>query len=164
MRNRDRKIGQFMVAAGAVIEHPTEEKILVLKRASEEIHKNKWELMYGRIDQFEELTEGLKREIFEETGLKNITVKKLQRVWHIFRGEKSEDKEVYGFTFICQSDTDEVKLSTEHSEYRWVTPKEALKLITVSGIHRDVEIYIDESKGNPQETTFSHIDETEENF
>lgn len=146
MRNKQRKIGSFMIAVGAIIELKGTNKILVLKRNSEEIHNGEWEMMYGRIDQFEELTDALKREIFEETGLEKITVKKLQQVWHIFRGEKSADTEVYGFTFICESATDEVVLSSEHSEYKWTTVDEALKLIKVPGIHKDVEIYKNERK------------------
>lgn len=146
MRNRDRKIGQFMVAVGAVIELRGVNKILVTRRASKEIHTGEWEIMYGRIDQFEDLTDALKREIFEETGLENVKVKKLQRIWHIYRGEKSEDTEVYGFTFICESESDQVKLSEEHSEFKWVTVEEALSLIKVPGIRTDVEIYQQQSQ------------------
>lgn len=141
MRNKERKIGQFMVAIGAIIELKGTDKILILKRASQEIHTGEWETMYGRIDQFEELEDALRREVFEETGLHNLKIKKLQRIWHIFRGEKSEDTEVYGFTFICETEQEEIQLSAEHSTYRWVTQDEALSLIKVPGIVQDIKVY-----------------------
>ncbi len=134
-----------MVAVGAIIELKGTNKILLTQRSDKAgIHEGEWEVMYGRIDQFEDLTDALKREIFEETGLENVKVKKLQRVWHIFRGEKHEDTEVYGFTFICETDQKEVKISDEHYQYKWADVNEALQLIKVPGIHKDIEIYKNE--------------------
>lgn len=132
-----------MVAAGAVIEHPTQNKILVAKRAKTDHAKNEWELPYGRLNNHEELVEGLKREVFEETGLTDLKIKKLLRVWHFYRGEKSADKEVFGVTFLCQATSDQIKLSPEHDQYRWVEPKKALKMIKVVGIANDVKLYLD---------------------
>lgn len=130
-----------MVAVGAIIELKGTDKILINRRADHEVHVGEWEIMYGRIDQFEDLTDALMREIFEETGIKDVRVKKMMRVWHIFRGEKSEDSEVYGFTFVCETGQQNVTISEEHSEYKWATVDEALSLIKVPGIRRDVEIY-----------------------
>lgn len=136
------KIGRFMLAAGAIIEHPTEQKILVAKRAITGHQDHQWELLYGRIDNHEEVVDGLKREIFEETGLKNIKVVKALRVWHIYRGEKLPDLEIFGMTFVCKTGSDKITLCKEHSEYSWVTPQEALELIQVEGIVVDIELYI----------------------
>ena len=130
-----------MIAVGAIIELSGTDKILINKRANHEVHIGEWEIMYGRIDQFEDLSDALKREIFEETGITKINIKKLLRIWHIYRGEKSENSEVYGFTFICETEQKNVKISSEHSEYKWATVEEALSLIKVPGIRKDVEIY-----------------------
>jgi len=143
MAKKNAHIGSFMVAAGAIIKHSNTNKVLVLKREDTDHLKNKWELMYGRIDQFEELEEGLKREVIEETGITDLKINKLMRVWHIHRGqEKTADNEIYGFTFLCETNTTKIKLSREHSEYRWVNPEEALKLIETVGIKRDIELYL----------------------
>lgn len=146
MRNKDKKIGQFMVAVGAIIELKGTDKILINRRANHEVHVGEWEIMYGRIDQFEDLSDALKREIFEETGIADVRIKKMMRVWHIFRGKKSEQTEVYGFTFICETNQKNVMISEEHSEYKWATVDEALSLIKVPGIRRDVEIYKEKRK------------------
>ncbi|MGD9129097.1 MAG: NUDIX domain-containing protein [Candidatus Woesebacteria bacterium] len=145
MAKKNTRIGHFMVAAGAIIKNSNTNKILVLKRKDTDHLKNKWEFMYGRIDQFEELEDGLKREVFEETGIKDLKINKLMRIWHIYRGEKRASNEIYGFTFICETNTNQIKLSREHCEYRWVDPEEAFELIDTIGIKKDLELYFKDS-------------------
>lgn len=131
-----------MVAVGSIIQLKGTNRILINKRSARSgINEDRWELVYGRIDQFEELEEALKREVREETGLSELKITKLLRVWHIFRGERSEENEIYGFTFICETDQEEVILSDEHSEYKWATVDEALQLIKVTGIKQDLELF-----------------------
>lgn len=136
------KIGHFMVAIGAIIEDERTGEILVSRR-QHDFQNGEWEITYGRIDQFEDLDTALFREVKEETGLINVEIKKLMRVWHIFRGEHEAEKEVYGFTFYCTVKNPSVKLSEEHTEFKWVTPQEALQLIKVPGIKKDVELFIE---------------------
>lgn len=137
------KIGRFMVALGAVIEAPDRE-ILILKRANNyDWQEGEWEIPYGRMHQFEEPLESLKREIKEETGITQLEIEKPFSVWHIFRGkEKTAEKELVGITFSAKVKNKKVVLSSEHSEYKWVKPKEALELIKVPGIKRDVEKFM----------------------
>ncbi|MFA6570034.1 MAG: NUDIX domain-containing protein, partial [Bacteroidota bacterium] len=76
-----------MVAGGAVIEQNHTGKILLLQRNSNlDWHPSEWEILYGRIDQFEDVTTGLKREVKEEAGLDDIELVDILTVWHIFRG------------------------------------------------------------------------------
>lgn len=135
------KVGRFMVAVGAVIVHKKSGKILLLKRR-DTFHKDTWEILYGRIDNHEELEIALRREIEEESGLSQLEIIKLNHVWHIYRGEKDAEKEVYGFTFIVETDQDQCTMSHEHSQYSWVTPQEALTMIATEGIRQDVELYL----------------------
>lgn len=135
-------IGRFMVAVGTILENTRTNKILVAKRKKQDFRQGEWEVVYGRVDQHEELEDGLKRELYEELGVSDLTIKKIMRVWHIYRGEKSADKEIFGFTFYCQTNQESFSLSEEHSEYQWVTPEEALSLIKVEGIRQDIEHFI----------------------
>lgn len=131
-----------MIAVGAIIELKGTDKILVIQRSKEAgIHENEWEILYGRIDQHEELTEALQREVQEETGITDLTPKQLLRIAHIYRGEKSADHEVYIFTYVCETSQEEVSISNEHLSYKWVTVDEALQLVKIEGIRRDIEIY-----------------------
>lgn len=139
--NQKNDIGHFMMAAGAVIKHPTEEKILVLKRV-DNFNNNEWEQVYGRIAQHEEITDGLKREVKEETGL-DVTIVNPLRFWHMYRGTKHHETELFGMTFICKASTDKPTIDLkEHSEYRWVSPEEALSLIRIEGVKKDIELFM----------------------
>lgn len=139
----DNPVGRFMVAAGAVIVNP-EGKILLLRRSDDlDWQPGEWELMYGRLAQFEDPTEGLMREVMEEAGL-TIEVEKPLTIWHIYRGgEKKPENDLIGITFLCRSTSTNVNISPEHSESRWVTPDQALQLVKVDGILRDIQAYID---------------------
>ncbi len=140
--NEHNPVGRFMVAVGAVIVNP-EGKILLIKRSSKlDWHPGEWEIMYGRIAQHEDPQAGLIREIGEELG---ITIKpgKPLTCWHIYRGhELTAQNELIGITFLVTTNQLEIQLSDEHEEYRWVTSTEALELIKVDGIKRDIKAFI----------------------
>ncbi len=142
-------IGHFMIGVGCVLEHQPTGKILCLLRDRANFQKGEWELMYGRIDQHEDLFTALRREVKEETGLEGFAIERLLRVWHFYRGEQKAETEIHGLTFHCLIQTQDVKLSTEHAEYRWVNPEEALSLIKVPGIREDVRFFL-ENKANHQ--------------
>ncbi|MEP7167188.1 MAG: NUDIX domain-containing protein [Candidatus Woesebacteria bacterium] len=136
-------VGRFMVAVGAVIVQKDTGKILITQRASsEDWHPNEWEITYGRIDQHEGTEKGLKREVSEENGIDDLAIKGVLRVWHIYRGPETAENELIGITYVCETTAQKVSISHEHQAYRWVTPEEALELISVEGIRKDIENYI----------------------
>lgn len=145
-------IGRFMIGVGAVIEHPPTGTILICKRDQADYQVGVWELVYGRLDHHEEFLSGLQREIREELGIIELEIGHLLRVWHFYRGEKSETTEIYGMTFHCLVASQTITLNPEHSEYEWVTPEEALERVTVPGILQDIENFI-----AYKETQRSHI-------
>lgn len=136
-------VGRFMVAVGAIIEHAETGLILIEQRASNlDWHPNEWEIGYGRIDQFEDPEDGLKREMQEELGLTDLIIGQVFSVWHIYRGPKKAENDLIGMTFYCQTHTSQIQLSDEHQAYQWVTPEEAIELIKIVGIQRDVDRFI----------------------
>jgi 8-oxo-dGTP diphosphatase len=149
MTTPDPKVGKCMIGVGCIMEHIPSGKILCLLRDRASFNKQKWELMYGRIDQHEELFEAVQREVKEEIGLEVFTIERLLRVWHFYRGEKQAETEIHGFTFHCTTTTQEITLSDEHSEYRWADPSEALELITVEGVREDIRFFM-ENRNNRQ--------------
>lgn len=137
-------VGRFMVAIGAIVENESTGKILLLKRSdSLDWHPGDWEIHYGRIAQFESPEEGLKREVLEETGLQNLTIKKLLSAKHIYRGEKKAENDLIILTYYCTTSQDDVKISHEHSEYMWFDPYEAKDKVTVDGVSDDIQDFID---------------------
>ncbi len=132
-----------MVATGSIIVHSQTGKILISQRAKTlDWMPNEWEIPYGRMDQHEDPEQGLRREIAEELGITDLKIRQVLRVWHIYRGPKAAENDLIGITFLSTTTTDEAKISNEHQAYKWVTPEEALTLISIEGIRKDVEAYI----------------------
>ncbi|MFA5925483.1 MAG: NUDIX domain-containing protein [Parcubacteria group bacterium] len=140
----ENKIGKFLVATGAIVENSTTGKILLLKRSGKKDYSpGIWEYTTGRLHQFEDPEDGLRREVMEETGLEVEIVKPIS-IFHIFRGEKIAENELVGIMFWCKTDSEEVIVSEEHSGYAWVTAEEALKMMEKPGMKEDIRAFIKE--------------------
>lgn len=103
----------FVVVKGVILH---EGKVLIVKRsADEEIGRDSWETVGGKIEFGEDLEASLKREIREETGL-NITVEQL-----LFATTFKTDpkRQVVILSYLCKSSIKQVVLSPEHSDYLW---------------------------------------------
>jgi len=141
-----KNIGRFLVATGAIIENTKTGKILLLKRSEEkDFSGGIWEYITGRMNQFEEPEDGLRREIREEAGIEVEIVKPVS-IFHIFRGEKIAENELVGIMYWCKADTEEIKLSEEHTDFQWVSAKEALAMMEKPGMKKDIEAFIRERK------------------
>lgn len=140
---KENPVGRFMVATGAIIEHESSGKILLVQRSDDlDWHPGEWEISYGRIAQFESTEDGLRREILEELGIQDLEIVKVLRVWHIYRGSKRAENDLIGITYHCRTKSETIIISDEHQDYIWVEPKQALEMISVEGIKKDVETFI----------------------
>ena len=109
----DRPLG---VAGRAVVERDGE--ILLLQRSKSSRHEpGLWELPGGKLEYGEVLTEALRREIHEESGIE-ISVGRPVLTWQLLR----DPFWVTGITFACRYLAGEVVLSPEHSACVWVAP------------------------------------------
>jgi 8-oxo-dGTP diphosphatase len=134
-----------MVAVGAIIEHVETAKILLMKRAETATYApGLWEDLTGRMKQYEEPEEALRREVREECSLEIDIIKPL-RVFHLYRGARTADNELVGIIYWCRAHSDQVVLSDEHSAYAWLTTWEALELVEDPGIRGDIEVFMDET-------------------
>ncbi len=142
--------GRFTVSLGAIIESSKTGRILLLKRhQAKDFSAGIWEYPTGRLHQFEEPLDGLRREIMEETGLAVEIVKPLS-TFHIYRGERLAENEVVGIMYWCRAETEEVQVSPEHSEYQWVTAAEALAIIEKPSMQADIWAFIREANKAPK--------------
>lgn len=141
-----KNIGKFMVAVGAIIENTSTGKILILKRSSNaDFSGDIWEYITGRMNQFEKPHDALIREIKEEAGIK-VTIIKPISVFHIFRGKKLVENELIGIVYWCKTTTEDVKISSEHTCYKWVFAKEALSMVPNQSMKDDIRAFMKEKE------------------
>ena len=104
-----------------------------------------WELPGGGMEYNESPNEAVKREIMEETGLE-VDVEGMISNFHVVR----KDKEIVGIIFLCYAKNDLVRLSSEHTEYVFVTQEEA-KQYLAQGLYDDTfgnkQVCLDGTKG-----------------
>jgi len=110
-------------------------KILLLKRNKDrKTSPNLWEFVSGLIKEGESAEEAILREIKEETNLKGKIIK---------FGKPLDLKDKWGrwivIPFLISVGSKKVKLNYEHSEYKWIKPKEINKFKTVVGIRKDLK-------------------------
>lgn len=93
----------------------------------------RWEIPGGRIDKGSSLLENLKREVMEETGLEIAGEPQLITAQDIL----NIDKHVVRLTYRGEA-SGEVKLSDEHSDFKWLTLEEIKSLEPIDKYLKEV--------------------------
>jgi 8-oxo-dGTP pyrophosphatase MutT (NUDIX family) len=105
---------------------------LILKRKH---HWIGWEFVKGKIEKFETKRMAARRETEEETGLKILKLKKFNvNGKYLYKKELEDRPGIIGQTyrlFGIEVKKGKVKIDKiEHSDYKWVSFKEAMKKLT----------------------------------
>ena len=112
----------FSVPQKALIEQNG--KILIIKRSEKtKAYPGHWDFPGGKLEHGEEPEEGLEREVMEET---NLEVKVGEP---LFSYLESKNAFAYIIVYRCKFLGGKIKLSHEHSEYKWVTKSKLKKLL-----------------------------------
>ena len=95
-----------------------------------------WQGLSGGVEDNEELADTVKREVYEETGIKVNNIIKLDTISSIPGinvnknfNYKNNIYIVYEYAFGININNEDIRLSNEHQEYRWVNYEEAIKLL-----------------------------------
>lgn len=120
---------QTIVASIAIVKNQ-EGKFLFMKRSDqEEYASGLWDFPGGAKEFLEPTQVAAVRECKEESGL-DITIERL--IWHrVSRGGLDPMNEFVTFFYLASTDSDEVQLSHEHSDYQWLTLDEGRELETI---------------------------------
>lgn len=123
-------------------------EFLLLKRAADDKYPNIWQMVTGTIEQNEKAYETAKREVFEETRLIPKTLFVVPTVNSFYSYDPEYICLIPVFVCIVDKITD-VRISNEHSEYKWVTKDEAKELLAWPQQRNSVDI-IFEYFNNPK--------------
>jgi len=102
-------------------------KILILKKTDFSAKRYRWRLLKGGVDDGETETEALRREIFEETGLKDIEILgKVHQYEFVFKGIKHMVS-----SYLVKADSKKpIKLQkTEVADCVWTARERALQML-----------------------------------
>ncbi len=99
-----------------------------------------WEIPGGRINPGVSLMENLRREVLEETGLEITDEPKLVAAQDIPRPQRN--RHIVRLTYLGFANG-EVKLSDEHTEYKWLSLEEISKLDPIDLYFKEVLAHFD---------------------
>ena len=128
----------FGIALRAAIFHHGKILLLLRSRPSKGEH-GFWELPGGRMNLGECYEDAVKREVFEETGLK-ISV---GRPLNVFDAKRDADTQVVGITFLCTLVDEDMNviLSDEHLEWEWVSFDRIGTKKIIPGLNREAALW-----------------------
>ncbi len=114
-------------------------RVLILKKAPDDYnYPNKWSFCSGFVKEFEPAEESVLREIKEETGL-TARIKQGPKILTV--EDKEKQKRWVVAVFLCETDSDKVKLCHENVDFGWITKDEADDYEGVPAFKKDLELF-----------------------
>ena len=131
-------------------------KFLLMKRNLNKIYENLWQGVAGKIEDGETAPEAAIRELKEETGLDPVNMFVADHVSRFY--EVHEDRVNLVPVFGMEVDSDEVMLSEEHIDFKWVTIKEALNTLVWNGQKKGIQTVHDMVISDDDRMRWSKVD------
>lgn len=103
------------------------DQFLLLLRHEDKEEPNLWGVPAGKVHTGEDLTAAMVREIQEETGIAT-TASQLEFFQTVFVRFAAIDIVYHMFRLSLEGQPEVILSPTEHTQKKWVTPKEALQL------------------------------------
>ena len=128
---------------------------LMLKRSPGKYYEHLWQGVAGKIEKGETATQTIIRELNEETGMKPKTLFAADHIASFY--DVRNDRILMVPIFGIEVENSEVKLSEEHSEYKWASFEEALTLLTWKGQKEGLRTVHDEITCGDDRTKWSEI-------
>ena len=138
----------FRIGVGIIVLN-NKNQVFVVKRKDNP--GNNWQMPQGGIDKGEDFISAMKRELMEETSIKNIKIlKELEHLYQydlpknlvgvIWKGKFRGQKQKWFITRFLGEDT-EINLKTKHPEFiewKWIEPEKLPEVI----VYFKKEIYL----------------------
>jgi len=122
-------------SAGAIVFRRENGKIFYLilyyPSLSHRAEKNFWDFPKGHVEKGESELDTVKREIFEETGIKDIKIlegfKETIKYFFKWQGEKILKFVTF---YLAETTQKEISISPEHLDWQWLEFEQAYSLLT----------------------------------
>jgi len=114
-------------------------EFLMLKRGEKEIYPGLWQMVTGKIKKNEKAYDAALREIKEETNLSPIKFWVVPNIDSFYSHEKNLISLLPVFAAKVEWNA-KVKISNEHTEFKWVSPGTAKKLLAWNGQRKSVAL------------------------
>ncbi len=130
-------------------------EFLLLKRSENESYPNIWQMVSGKINEGEKAYEAALREIKEETNLTPKHFWVVPRVNSFYTQKK--DHICLIPVFAAEVDDSDVRISSEHSVFKWVNADEAKNLLAWDGQRRAVDLIVEYFSKPKSELSFIEL-------
>lgn len=115
-------------------------KVLLLHRQKSRPQGLTWGVPAGKLDNGEVISKAILREIFEETGIK-LSHEEINYFDRVFVRYPTYDF-VYHIFYAKFEKNPEISIDTrEHKNFKWVTPKEALKMPLIQDLDNCIKLF-----------------------
>ena len=131
-------------------------KFLLMKRNLNKIYEHLWQGVAGKIEDGETAPEAAIRELKEETGFDPVKVFVADHVSRFYEGHGDRINLVP--VFGIEVNSDEVILSEEHIDFKWVTIKEALNTLVWNGQKKGIQTVHDMVISDDDRMRWSKVD------
>ena len=135
------KISSNMIEAHIFRINNRKIEFLLLKRNSNEIYPNIWQMVNGKIKKNEKAFETALREIYEETNLKPEKLWVVPNINQFYSYEKNYISVIPVFAALVNKNSN-VIISKEHCRFKWVSDSGAKKMLAWEGQRKSVELIV----------------------
>jgi dATP pyrophosphohydrolase len=135
------KIISTMIEAHIFRESANGIEFLLLKRADNQVYPGLWQMVTGKIKENEKAYQTALREISEETSLTPVQLWVAPTVNSFY--EQKDEYICLLPVFAARVESNQVKLSAEHTDFKWVDKETAQKLLAWEGQRKAVQIIED---------------------
>ncbi|MCK4540331.1 NUDIX hydrolase [Candidatus Parcubacteria bacterium] len=141
----------FKIAVKGIIRRG-DGKILIVKRSSQDsFMPGIWETVGGGVKEKDNPKKALEREIMEEVGL---TVR-IGEPFNVFTFNNNKGEFKIGITFVCDYLGGEIKLSSEHSDFKWIDPTIIKQFYSIPLFYNEITAYSNKYSADYERFTVS---------
>ena len=119
-------------------------KVLVLRESASNptnTRAGEYSLIGGRIHDDEPWRDGFKREVREEIGV-DIKIGQPLFVSESYNKVNNEQWHIIRCFFMCEMPNDNIKLSKEHDDFKWIDPANYLNENLIDNLHDVFKAYL----------------------